>query len=80
MPTIHREAGFRFSFFANDHNPPHIHVTNSNGTMKVILGDQTMAPSIFAVTGMKKADGRKALKIIQAHKNKFLSEWSKWHA
>ncbi len=36
MPTIYREAGFRFHFYANEgKEPPHIHVIGRSGEMKI---------------------------------------------
>ena len=26
LPTVHREGGFQFRIFTNDHSPPHVHV------------------------------------------------------
>ncbi|MBI4520710.1 MAG: DUF4160 domain-containing protein [Gemmatimonadetes bacterium] len=31
MPTVHRERGFRFQMYPNDHPPPHVHVMKAPG-------------------------------------------------
>jgi len=79
MPTIHREAGFRFAFFANEHPPPHVHVTSGNGAMKVFLGDEDTPPTICSAVGMKPGEIKMAFQIILANKVKFLAKWRHWH-
>ena len=37
MPTIFILFGFRFSFYANDHEPIHVHVTKGNISAKFTL-------------------------------------------
>ncbi len=37
MPTILILKGFRFFFYSNDHDPPHIHVEKDNKTAKYNL-------------------------------------------
>ena len=36
MPTIHRESGYRFYFYARDHEPPHIHVAKDGCEAKFL--------------------------------------------
>jgi hypothetical protein len=79
MPTIHREAGFRFGFFPNDHPPPHVHATNRKGAMKVYLGDEKTASRIHSIVGLKEAEARTAFRIILANKAAFLAKWREWH-
>lgn len=37
MPTIYRNAGYRFHFFSQDHTPPHIHVDKDGCSAKFLL-------------------------------------------
>lgn len=37
MPTIFILFGFRFMFYANDHEPIHVHVIKGNVSAKFIL-------------------------------------------
>jgi hypothetical protein len=37
MPTIDREAGYRFHFYAQDHAPPHVHVEKDGSSTKFLL-------------------------------------------
>lgn len=79
MPTIHREAGFRFGFFPNDHPPPHVHATNQSGGMKVYLGDDKTLPRIVSISGLKEAEARTAFRIILDNRARFLEKWREWH-
>ena len=37
MPTIHREGGFRFHFYGQDHPPPHIHAEGNGHEARFLL-------------------------------------------
>lgn len=37
MPTVYREAGYRFHFYSQDHVPAHIHVEKSGRSAKFLL-------------------------------------------
>ena len=37
MPTIHRESGYRFYFYGQDHAPPHVHVERGGCEAKFLL-------------------------------------------
>lgn len=37
MPTIYREGGYRFHFYAQDHAPPHVHVEKDGLSAKFLL-------------------------------------------
>jgi Domain of unknown function (DUF4160) len=37
MPTIYREAGYRFHFYAQDHLPAHIHVEKDGCSAKFLF-------------------------------------------
>lgn len=42
MPTIHREAGYRFFFYSNEgkpREPPHVHVERADGDAKFWIGE-----------------------------------------
>jgi hypothetical protein len=42
MPTIHREAGYRFVIYTQDHPPPHVHVKSAGCEAKIALEDGTV--------------------------------------
>jgi len=37
MPTLLNEKGFKFFFYANEHEPMHIHVMKGDGFAKIEL-------------------------------------------
>lgn len=45
MPTILRVRGYRFFFYINDHQPPHIHVEKDRGTAKFSLENAELVRS-----------------------------------
>ncbi|MFN0050127.1 MAG: DUF4160 domain-containing protein [Cytophagales bacterium] len=68
MPTIHNEDGFRFHFYPNDHNPPHLHVKYGDGIAKI----EIETGEIIDNFGMKTKDLRRALAIVERNKALFL--------
>jgi len=58
MPVIFRLFGFRFMFYANDHEPIHIHVVKGNATAKFTLFPAKMVKN----NGLKQSE----IKIIEA--------------
>lgn len=38
MPTVHRESGFQFRVFPNDHGPAHVHAIKAGGSAKISVG------------------------------------------
>lgn len=79
MPTIHREVGFQFQIYTDDHPPPHVHVRNSDGVVRIALGDQATAPFVLSRVGMKDHDAVRATLIVDALQEVFLKEWRKIH-
>jgi hypothetical protein len=45
MPTILRVSGFRFFFYINDHQPPHIHIEKDRCTAKFSLDNAELIRS-----------------------------------
>lgn len=56
MPTLLNENGFKFFFYANEHEPKHIHVARSDGFAKVELHEAKRSKS--GVTDYKKQPER----------------------
>lgn len=74
MPTIANINGFRFFFYSNEHDPPHIHVEKSGGAAKFNL-----LPVEFVYNkGMKVKELKKAEQIIEEEQMFFLDEWAKF--
>ena len=62
-----------------EHMPPHVHIFNADGEVKVAIGDRDTAPSLMLVLGMRLPDARRALRIVEAHQETFLARWNEYH-
>ena len=60
MPTLLREEGFIFFFYANEHEPKHIHVRKGDEFAKIELGTLRVVRNY-----MKLNDIKRALEIVQ---------------
>lgn len=78
MSVVHREQGFRFVIYTDDHEPAHIHVFGS-GEMRVRLIGPDGRPEMMHSKGFKKSDQRKALKIVLRQQTEFLKRWIEIH-
>jgi hypothetical protein len=74
VPTVLRERGYRFYFFAADrYEPPHIHVQRDDFAAKIWLD-----PLEFAyVKGFREHECNEILRITKAHLDEFLQAWYK---
>jgi len=72
VPTVLRERGYRFFFYAADrYEPPHIQVQRGESSAKVWLD-----PLEFArVKGFRPHECNEILKITKAHLEEFLRVW-----
>ena len=76
MPTVHREDGFSFYFFAEEGNePPHVHVDKADGTAKLWLNPLRLASS----EGLKVKEIRHILAIAERRRTKLLEKWNEFH-
>ena len=73
MPTLLHKNGYKFFFYANDHEPAHIHVIKGGGWAKV-------EPSSLVVvySSLKQQEIKSALNIIEEHQTQFLEAWDEW--
>lgn len=62
MPTLLLEDGFKFFFYANDHEPQHIHVERGGDFAKIELATLRVVRNY-----MKPKDLKKALLIVKAN-------------
>lgn len=81
MVTIHREGGFRVVIYPGDreHGPPHVHVFDAEGEARVSLGDADTAPALERVTGMRRRDAARALRVVEERQEFFLARWRVYH-
>ena len=73
MPTLLKEKGFKFFFYANEHEPMHIHVMKGDDFAKVNLEDMKVVRNC-----LKPKDLKTALTIISDHRDEFKRRWHEW--
>lgn len=74
MPTIFKLFGFIFQFYANDHEPIHVHV---------VKGKQRAKFTIFPVqlvenNGLKKSELKMVEAIIEENEEIIAEHWNKF--
>jgi hypothetical protein len=75
MGTVHRESGFTFHIWPNDHRPPHVHVWKG-GEVALI----NLAPvAVRDPRTMKPKNVSRALEVVQKNSAQLLSEWKAIH-
>jgi len=73
MPTLLQQDGFKFFFYANEHEPKHVHVCKGDDYAKIEL--RTYA---VKANHMNPKDLKKALAIVQLHNHEFEASWDDW--
>jgi hypothetical protein len=71
MPTVKNFGSYRIMLFAEDHNPPHVHVIGPDFQAKVRIGDA----AIFA-GAIPPRHRRQALEWIAANRGRLLARWN----
>lgn len=83
MVKLHEEGAFSVYVYSppREHQPPHVHVEcTRGGEVLILLGDgESTAPSLWQNHHMKAVDARQALRIVEEHQQRFLSEWRRLH-
>jgi hypothetical protein len=75
MPIVHREGPFRFVIWPDDHDPPHVHVHNSDGSCIVDLE----TGHVRRIRGMRLPDTSAAGKIAVRNEAKLQAAWRRIH-
>jgi len=75
MTTAHRESGFTFRIWSNDHEPAHVHARKGGDAVVINLSPV----SVKSIKGMKPADVARAVEIVEANRNKMLKIWRDTH-
>ena len=73
MPTLLFEKGFKFFFYANEHEPKHIHVLKSGDFAKIDLKTLKVTKNY-----LKPADLKKAIEIVKVNKEAFERQWDEY--
>ncbi len=73
MPTLLNKNGFKFFFYANEHEPKHIHVMKNEGFAKINLTNLEVVKNY-----LKPKDLKTAIEIIKENKENFERAWDEW--
>jgi len=75
MGTVHREPGFTFHIWPNDHRPPHVHVWKGGEVALINLSPV----SVRDRRTMKRRNLRNAVVLVHRHAELLLSKWEALH-
>ena len=73
MPTLLNKDGFKFFFYANEHEPKHVHVMKGGDFAKIELSNIQITKKF-----LKPKDLKKALKIIEEYQDEFERKWDEY--
>ncbi len=71
MPTIHREAGYRFFFYSQDHAPAHVHIEKDGTAAKFRLNP----PGLVRNDGFNARELARIADLVHKHAAKFEDAW-----
>jgi len=75
MVTVHRQHGFRFMIFSDDHEPAHVHVMGDGGMKVTICGAGGLPEMVYAI-GVKAKDRRRVMDTVVERQEEFLARWA----
>lgn len=78
MVTVHRQYGFRFVIFVDDHEPVHVHVIG-DGEMKVTISGVDGLPEIISAIGFNARDRRRIMDAVRERQAEMLARWHELH-
>jgi hypothetical protein len=73
MPTLLIKDGFRFFFYANEHEPKHVHVMKGDDFARIELVSLQVTQDF-----MKPKDLRDALALVRLHRLDFERRWDEY--
>ena len=73
MPTLLNKNGFKFFFYANEHEPKHIHVMKDDRFAKIGLDNLDVVQNY-----LKPKELKTALEIIKENQSNFARSWDEW--
>jgi hypothetical protein len=77
MPTIWREAGYRFHFFSADgHEPPHVHVEGRGQKAKIWLREVRVAKN----GGFGDVELGRIVQMVSDNRARLLEAWNDFFA
>jgi hypothetical protein len=81
MPVVLREKGFQVRIFlpTREHGPAHVHIIREGGEVVVVLNTPEQGMSVREVRGMRPADVRQAVAIVEVNADYLRQQWRKYH-
>jgi hypothetical protein len=79
VPTIHREDGFAFRIYTDDHRPPHVHALKAGEFAKIGIGDSANSAVVLDPGTLGGRDLVRAVRIVDERWTEFLLRWSEIH-
>lgn len=75
MTTAHRDSGFTFRIWSNDHAPAHVHAWKAGKSVIINLDPVGVRTN----KGMNDADVVRAVRIVLDNREKILQVWRETH-
>lgn len=79
MPTVLRQAGFRFVIYPADHRPAHVHAIGHGGEAVFNLGCPHGPPELREVYGLSRSVTAAARTIVSDHLMTLCEAWEALH-
>jgi uncharacterized protein DUF4160 len=81
MPVVLRERGFQVRIFlpAREHGPAHVHIAREGGEAVIVLNAPEQGVSVRDVHGMRPADVRQAVAVVETNADYLRQQWRKYH-
>jgi len=73
LPTLLDKYGFKFFFYANEHEPKHIHIMKGEGFAEVKLETLKVVQNY-----LKPKELKMALEITKENQEDFIRIWNEW--
>jgi len=73
LPTLLLQDGFKFFFYANEHEPKHIHVSKGDDYARINLSSLEVTRKY-----MKQSELKKVLKILKIYQREFERKWDEY--
>jgi hypothetical protein len=70
LPTLLNQAGFKFFFYANEHEPKHVHVIHGDDYVKIELFTLKISHCYMKPKALKRA-----LALVELNQNYFEERW-----
>ena len=82
MGTVARSGGWQVIVYANNHEPPHVHVRRAEGEMRVAIGvPRESPPTQYGQPRghLRESHIREAVELVAARQVDCYEEWTRLH-